>query len=204
MGSTIYSEINFSTKIQNIFPIFDLHYAIFAIDHRLCEVVLLDDNKISLRMSPQAYVRDVFGEVSVRLRLNAGDGCFGLATVVQNEMMFLPMSARLGDYMPSQTAVILILYFCVEFYLEPHSSSGDAVYWYFRQLLADVLQNRIRGTKKDLQVLGGLALQGLYGDHTPSRHGEEYFDASDYWPASLSTDGVTAILTGNLFIFQVC
>ena len=149
----------------------------------MCDIHLLDGNKLALSVAADASVRDIFDQVGVRLKLGSSAGCFGLATVVHNEEIFLPMNDPVAEYMPERAAVVLVLYFGVEFYTEPPEGAAAALYWFFRQVFSDVLTGRVVTTDADRVVLGGLALQALLGDRDAGKHGDGYFAPEDFLPA---------------------
>jgi hypothetical protein len=151
-------------------------------------------------VTPDVSVRDLLNSIARQLRFEPDPGCFGLSTIINNEEVFLPTSSLLQVYMPAHAAVVLSLFFNVEFYLDPLTGCESVVYWYFRQVLSDVISQRVSATPKELNTLSGLALQATYGDYNPEAHPAGYFTVGEFYPPGLCQDSpdLSDILTRTL------
>eukprot|EP00045_Choanoeca_perplexa_P018245 m.283658 g.283658 ORF g.283658 m.283658 type:complete len:2430 (-) comp17761_c0_seq9:2565-9854(-) len=189
---------------------------ILATAQRAIRIRMLDDTYIVRSVNTEVFVKDLLRYVTGQLSLRE-TAYFGLATLREDEIVFLAMDSRVVDYFPSlkrrnsgrrdsggrrsyvasnQSAQVLDVDFRVEFYVENASvlAFEDTRHLYYLQLKRDVVSGALPTSDVHAVQLTSYALQAEFGDYSPQVHAGRYFSLYDVFPESTVAHMTAAVL----------
>ncbi|CAH1791696.1 unnamed protein product [Owenia fusiformis] len=161
---------------------------------KIVNVILLNKEEIQLQVDVKGKVQDVLNQVCSHVGLRESE-YFGLAQKVDNEYQFLSLDTKLATYVPQRWRInrmsttagkpMLTLYFRVQFYVDHVMLLKERVsrQLYYQQLKENVLTYNQLGNEEKSFLISSYAIQADLGTYNSSKHGTEYFDPREYFPA---------------------
>ncbi|OWF53755.1 uncharacterized protein LOC110445987 [Mizuhopecten yessoensis] len=183
---------------------------------KVVNVILLDKEHIQVYVDVKSKFQDVFNQVTGHLNLRETE-YFGLAQKKDGEYQFVTLEEKVhkqapkawksghGEGFDAAGQPVFTVYFKVQFYVDQVVLLRENVtrHLYYLQLRENILHYDHVCTEEKCFQIASFALQADFGNYYPDRHGEEYFDPREYFPAwMIQQRGSPYIQTNTPLIHQ--